>query len=188
MILNVHDSYGDGIIDPGYIQVSYAGKFMLQKTRSEPWRDIITDKFGCTPTKEPMASPSLVPSSVPSVEPTASLSLVPSSVPSVGEECTNKHKVRLIVTVKTDNRVKTDQTQWKIQQNSKQLGSGKLWKHENNGANQKIEIFNQCVHKWKCYTISLWEKNKTKEWNHGLKKGFVEVTFDGTFCALYALL
>jgi len=97
-----------------------------------------------------------------------------------GEEgCTGKNEVPLIVTVKTDGRVKKDKTQWKILRKTTTLGTGKLWKYKNNGANQKIEIYNECVHKNKCYKISLWEKNQTKKKNYGLKNGFVEVNFNG---------
>jgi len=92
-----------------------------------------------------------------------------------------KKEVPLIVTVKTDDRVHKDKTWWRVKRKKKTLGKGKLWTYgDNNGTNQTIEVFQKCVHKNKCYVISLWEKKKTKEQNYGFKEGsWIEVTFNG---------
>merc|ERR1712005_11745 len=76
-----------------------------------------------------------------------------------------------IVTVKTDDRVHKDKTWWRVKRKKKTLGKGKLWTYgDTNGTNQTIEVFQKCVHKNKCYVISLWEKKKTKEQNYGSRK------------------
>merc|ERR1712176_1542828 len=90
------------------------------------------------PTEEPEET------SYPSSTPTT-------STPTPGEgDCTNKDEVLLIVTVKTDKKVKKDKTQWKIEGKRKRwnkppritlLGKGNLSKKKN----KKVELYNECV-------------------------------------------
>jgi len=163
-------------------EVEVYGKYIEQPTSLSP-----SQVFSSIPSSLPSSTPttsslsSSLPSSVPSIELSSTPSTSPTtSSPTPGEVgCTVKNEVPLIVTVKTDNRVKKDKTQWKILRYKNELGKGQLWKYKKNGANQIIEIYNECVHKNKCYKISLSEKKKTKKKNYGLKKGYVEVNFNG---------